>query len=109
MNNIKVFYDSKNTGGSKYVCELTDKLNEEFNKDNAFKLCRNSNEPIIRIEYMGKSVADFIVEGNILVYTIVKSNIYLGTIGIIPLFKSTSNVNKLHRILESYKGRKFIY
>ena len=110
MDIIELKYIRKRTGaGNMYKCLLTEELDLEFNTKDKFRLCRNSGEPLMRVEYMNKGIADISIEGNASKCIIKKSNLYLGTLDNIPIFKSTKNVNKLFKILESFKGKTLVY
>lgn len=110
MDIIKLNYKYKRNGaGNIYESVLTDELNELFNKKDAFKLCKNASEPILRLEYNGKGIGD--LSGKSIIGSkveITKCNLYLGSLSTILELSSVSNTNKLYRVLNNYIGKMFI-
>lgn len=109
MDIIKLHYVEKRNGaGNLYECLLTDELNCLFDKKNSFKLCKNSAEPILRLEYNGKGIGD--LSGKSIIGSkveITKCNLYLGSLSTISELSSVSNTNKLYRTLNNYIGKTF--
>lgn len=100
------FVGTKASKGKIYKGDVTEQLEKTFR--GKFTLCRNSNEPIIRLEYDNKGIADFTGKptgaGG---FVVDKCSLYLCTLSILQEFNTTSKVNKLYRILKEYENKIF--
>ena len=106
---ILKFVEANRQAGNRYICKLTEELDDIFKENRAFKLCKKSNEPIIRIEYKNRSIGDLLVinQGTYSL-EIKKHSLYMANITCITELNKNSIINAIHRILQKYNGSSMI-